>query len=186
MDDVTGAATDAIELLTSQHREVEQLWTQLEAGGPGSSIATESTRRIVKLLSQHDAIETMMLYPAVRKAGGEELADHSLEEHQQVRNLLKEVDQGDPTDPATFAILRQAIEAVLTHVEEEEGEIFPLLRADLDQSELLALGDKLAAGMKVAPTHPHPTTPNNPVGAAVAGAVTGIVDRARDAIAGDS
>jgi hemerythrin superfamily protein len=187
MEPVTGAATDAIELLTSQHREVEALWSMLQSGGGASSaLAHEQTREIVKLLSQHDAIETMFLYPAVRKAGGDQFADHSLAEHQQVRELLKQVDKGDPTDPETFSFLRQAIEAVQAHVAEEEGEIFPLLRAGCDQSELQALGEKLEAGMKTAPTHPHPTTPNNPVGAAVAGAVTGMVDRARDAISGDS
>lgn len=185
MEPVTGARSDAIELLTSQHREVDQLWSQLQAGGGASSgLAAEHTRRIVKLLSQHDAIETMFLYPAVRDAGGDALAGHSLEEHQRVRELLKAVDKGDATDPATFSVLQQAIEAVQAHVEEEEGEIFPLLQANLDQAQLMALGEKLEAGMKTAPTHPHPTTPNNPVGAAVAGAVTGIVDRARDAIAG--
>lgn len=180
----TSTATDAIELLTRQHRRVEQLWTALEAAGPTSPTAAAQTRELVKLLSQHDAIETMFLYPALRQAeGGDRSADNALHEHQQVRELLKRVDTGDPTDPATFAALCQALEAVQQHVQEEEAVLFPTLRQVRDDSALRAMGKKMAEGMKVAPTHPHPSTPNNPIGAAVAGAVTGIVDRARDALA---
>jgi hemerythrin superfamily protein len=184
--DTTTTHTDAIELLTSQHRQVEQLWSTLEAaGGPASPQAEEQARQIVKLLSQHDAIETMFLYPALRRAeGGDPAADHALEEHQQVRELLKQVDEGDVTEAATFAVLRRAVDAVQHHVQEEEVRLFPMLREACDAATLRAMAEKMTAGMAVAPTHPHPTTPDNPVGAAVAGAVTGVVDRARDALSG--
>jgi hemerythrin superfamily protein len=180
-------APDAIELLSSHHREVERIWTQLEAADRGSDVARQLTTDIVKLLSQHDAVETQLLYPAVREVpGGDELADHSLEEHQRVRELLKEVDRGDVGDEGTFGRLVEAIQSVMGHVQEEEGVLFPRMRETLDADQLVALGTKMAEAMATAPTHPHPTTPNNPVGAAVAGAVTGVVDRARDAMRGGS
>src|SRR4051794_26316885 len=95
-DGTTGARADAIELLSSHHRDVEQLWTQAQAAHSGSDrqLATDLGLRIITLLSQHDAIETQFLYPALRDVGtaGDRLADHSLEEHQKVRELLKAAD----------------------------------------------------------------------------------------------
>jgi hemerythrin superfamily protein len=183
----TGARLDAVELLTSQHRQVEQLWSRVsERGASGPDQQGELVAQIVKLLSQHDAVETKLLYPAVREVpGGDALADHSLDEHQEVRECLKDVDRGDPNDPATISRLGECVAAVKRHVEEEEGAIFPKLRDAMTQEQLYDLGADMTLAMEKAPTHPHPTTPNNPVGAAVAGAVTGAVDRARDAMKGD-
>lgn len=181
---MTGASADAVELLTRQHREVDQLWSQLQAAGAADgSLRKDLARRIVTLLSQHDAIETQLLYPAVRKvAGGEQLADEGLHEHQRVRELLKQVDGKDPADTGVFATLRECMGLVEHHVQEEETEMFPKLRERLGEQELTDLGHTMEKALRLAPTHPHPSTPNNPVGAAVAGAVTGIFDRARDAI----
>ncbi|MBV9952075.1 MAG: hemerythrin domain-containing protein [Acidimicrobiia bacterium] len=186
-DSTTGARIDAVELLTSQHREVEQLWSQVnERGASGPDQQGELVRQIVRLLSQHDAVETRLLYPAVREVeGGDALADHSLDEHQEIRECLKEVDRADAIDPSVLSRLGECIEAVQRHVQEEEGVIFPKLRAAMSQEQLYDLGGDMAYATEKGPTHPHPTTPNNPVGAAVAGAVTGAMDRARDAIKGD-
>jgi len=177
-DATTGTKADAIELLVSQHREVDQLWSQLQAA-QSKTIA----KHLIDALSRHDAIETQLLYPAVRSTpGGEHLADHSLEEHQRVRELLKGVDGDDPADPEVFARFQECLDAVQHHVEEEESQIFPKLRDALGQEQLTALGAKLETAWAVAPTHPHPSTPNDPLAATAAGIVTGVVDRARDAL----
>jgi hemerythrin superfamily protein len=138
----------------------------------------------VTALSQHDAIETQLLYPELRGLGdqGRQLSDHSLEEHQRVRELLKEVDGKDPRDDAVFTSLGSCIALVMDHVREEEGVIFPLLRAKCDPDRLRQLGERMQSTMKMAPTHPHPSTPNSKIGATVAGAAAGVADRVRDAV----
>lgn len=42
------------------------------------------------------------------------------------------------------------------------------------------LGDRLSAGKKVAPTRPHPRSPDTPPGNLLAGAAAGVLDKARD------
>lgn len=181
-----GASGDAIELLTGQHREVEQMWTQLQAAhASGSDVQNQLAEQIVTMLSQHDAIETQFLYPELRSAGaaqGQQLSDHSLEEHQEVREMLSAVDGRDVSDESVYSTLSACISAVTAHVAEEEQEIFPLLRQSCSAERLNELGQQMTAALAMAPTHPHPTTPNSKVGATVAGAVTGIMDKARDAI----
>jgi hemerythrin superfamily protein len=186
-DEMTAASVDAIELLVSQHREVDTLWTQVQMlHREGSEAQATPAQEIVTKLSGHDAIETQFLYPELRKLddAGSELADHSLEEHQRIRELLREVDGRDPRDESVYVTLSQAISGVMAHVQEEETQIFPLLRQRLDEGRLTELGEKMRSAMKLAPTHPHPSTPNNKLGATVAGAVAGVVDRARDAVTG--
>lgn len=183
---MTGARADAIELLTEQHREVEQLWRQLEAAHPnGGDIETVLGQELVEKLSRHDAVETQLLYPELRDTGGDagkELAEHSLEEHKKVRDLLSEVDGKDFRDDKVFATMRECIETVAHHVEEEEGRIFPMLRQVCDEPRLMELGEKMEKAFQLAPTHPHPHTPDSKIGATVAGAVSSVVDRARDAV----
>ncbi|MFP5318748.1 MAG: hemerythrin domain-containing protein [Acidimicrobiia bacterium] len=181
-----GASGDAIGLLTGQHREMEQIWTQLQAAhASGSDVQNELAQQIITLLSQHDAIETQFLYPELRGLGdaqGEQLADHSLDEHQQVRELLSSVDGEDVRDESVYSTLSRCIADVMAHVAEEEQQIFPLLVGISTPERLNELGQEMTAALKMAPTHPHPTTPNNKAGATVAGAVTGLVDKARDAL----
>lgn len=168
---------DAVELLTSQHREVERLWAEAQA-----SRSSEAAERVIRLLSQHDAIETQYLYPALRGVdeAGDRLADRSLEDHQRIRELLKEADR-DLGSPASWDSLAAAVAEVERHVQEEEAVMFPKLRT-VGDDDLAELGSAMVSTMSMAPTHPHPTQPNNPVGAAVMGGVAGVVDRIRDAM----
>jgi hemerythrin superfamily protein len=185
-DGTTGARADMIEFLTRQHREVEQLWTRLkDAHVAGSTVQAELGKDIVQRLSQHDALETQLLYPELRSAAGEQgvgLSDHSLDEHKQVRELLTHIDGRDPADDSVFATFTQCINAVMHHVQEEEQQIFPLLRQKCGEERLMELGGQMEAMMPVAPTHPHPHTPDSKLGAAVAGMAAGVIDKVRDAI----
>jgi len=181
-----GRSSDAIELLTGQHREVEAAWSQLQAAHSSASEVQQGlAARIIAMLSKHDAIETQLLYPELRKVGnaqGEKLSDHSLDDHQRVRELLDEVDGKDVGDESVYERLARCLSDVMDHVAEEEQQVFPLLRQCVSQERLAELGRQMASAMELAPTHPHPNTPDSKVGATVVGAVSGLVDKARDAI----
>lgn len=178
---------DATELLIHDHREARSLFERFPTE------TSESDRRqiaeeLIRELSRHDAIELQVLYPELRKVSDEggRMADHGLDEHSEARDLLKELDESldRVASPAFAASWRRLQDMVYEHMDEEEGEVFPLLRAHRSPSELSELGDKLEAAKKVAPAHPHPGTPDNPIGAMVMGGAAGVVDRARDAATG--
>jgi hemerythrin-like domain-containing protein len=140
---------DALDFLTRQHREVESLWTEVQGAGPGmSSSRTDTARQIVRLLSQHDAIETRLLYPEVRDVGGAEgqrLSDASRSDHRMIREMLQEVDRADDLDDRAYAALARCITAFNRHVEEEESVIFPLLRENCSSKRLQELGSEMAS-----------------------------------------
>jgi hemerythrin superfamily protein len=179
---MTGALADAIELLTSDHREVEQLFHQYQAATHDEGVARHAAEEIIKELSIHAAVEEQILYPTLRRVdpGSGGLVDHSLEEHQQVKELLAEVDGKPANDPhvrATFDKLKSAVEE---HVSEEEGKIFPTLRRHVDEAKLADMGQKMAKAKAMAPTHPHPNAPNTPPGNIVAGPIAALADKVRD------
>jgi hemerythrin-like domain-containing protein len=184
----TGPLTDAIQLLTVQHRDAERLWAELEtAHRTGAGRQSELAHDLVALLSMHDAIEAQVLYPAVRRLGeeGRALAEHALDDHHRVRDMLSIADGADVRDEQAFVTLETCLAVVTRHVEAEERELFPWLRRTYGPERILELGDELRLAMDVAPTHPHRHMPDNQWGATVAGAVAGIVDRVRDARRGD-
>jgi hemerythrin superfamily protein len=173
---------DAISLLTEDHRTVEQLFADYERGLQGPQAKHEVVDRITRELSIHAAIEEAYFYPEVRKALGEggELVDESLHEHQEVKEILAALEDMDPSDAAYDQKVASLIADVRHHVEEEEGEMFPKLRAALSAEQLADIGQKLVDGKAKAPTRPHPAAPASGPGAKVAGPAAGMVDRVRD------
>ncbi len=140
---------DGLELLISDHRTVEQLFTQLDAA-TDPEIAREVAEEIVSELSVHAVIEEMVLYPSVRQSlpNGDDLAEEGLEEHQELKELLSSVDGKPAHDPdvrATFHTIQESLEH---HVEEEETDMFKGARAVLGREQLDGLGTRMEAEKK--------------------------------------
>ena len=178
----TGARADAIELLTTDHREVEQFFKQYEAATKDDGVAHHAAEQIIQELSVHAAVEEMILYPMMRRIAPDQegLIDHSLEEHQEVKELLAQVDGRPANDPQVRQLFGKLKSSVQEHVSEEEGTLFPALRQHVKEDELMAMGEKMAKAKGMAPTHPHPHAPNTPPGNLVAGPLAAVADKVRD------
>jgi hemerythrin superfamily protein len=136
---------DALEFLKSQHREVEDLFSQFEKLGEDG--ANEEKEPIVRMacekLTVHASIEEEIFYPAAREIeDADSLLNEAEVEHNTAKDLIATLDSMDASDPmfsATFTVLSEYIKH---HVKEEEGELFPKVKkSDLD---LDALGQELA------------------------------------------
>jgi hemerythrin superfamily protein len=175
--------TDAITLLTGDHRTVNGLFEQVE-GQPSPS--ADVVHDIVAKLSIHDAIEKEYLYPAIRKHvdGGDNYADRSIKEHDEVAETLLAVDRAENGSADQSVSLKTLIDLVRTHVEEEEMQVFPALKASCSAEELEELGHKLSDAKGTAPTRPHPLAPSGGFGTKVAGALSAPLDKAKDVIEG--
>ena len=184
MSDTT-TEPDAIQLLTTDHAEVDAMFGQIESLPEGDA-RNDLVNGIIRELSVHAAIEEQVLYPVMRKElpDGDHLVQAAIDEHQQVKEALAAIERAD-TPTERDPLLVQLIADVRHHVEEEETELFPKLQASIGTSELKDMGTKLAAAKKMAPTHPHPNAPNTPPGNVVAGAAAAVMDKARDALRRD-
>jgi hemerythrin superfamily protein len=174
---------DAITLLKNDHRTVEELFKRLESTGPRGKKAKRSiVDRIVRELSIHAAIEEQVFYPSVRSWVPDETPEvlEALEEHNIVKWLLADLEDLSPDDERFDAKVTVMMENVRHHVKEEERDMFPKVRKSMDRASLNELGARLAQAKTVAPTRPHPRSPDTPPGNLIVGAAAGMIDKARD------
>src|SRR3954470_20647242 len=175
---------DAITLLKNDHKTVEQLFKRFEKSGDNAKAQKRKiVDRIIEELSVHAAIEEQVFYPVTRAVvpETEDIALESLEEHHIVKWVLTELEKMDPSDERFDAKVTVLIENVRHHVEEEESDYFPKVRRALNRRALDEMGESMARAKTVAPTRPHPRSPDTPPGNIVTGVVAAALDRAREA-----
>lgn len=146
--------TNAIEVLKSDHDEVEKLFDQYEAARDESNaeLKVQIVAMVCKALTMHAQIEEELFYPTVHKDidDAADLIDEAAVEHQMIKTLVEELASASPDETLYDAKVKVLSEYVKHHVKEEEGEIFPLARRseiDLDAlgSRLLRRKDEVAA-----------------------------------------
>ncbi len=138
---------DALMLLTADHNRVRGMFTRFRSAQEASDSATmaEVAGKILTELMVHTRIEEDIFYPAVAESGAElaELVTEGVEEHHVVDVLAEELQglpAGDDTWVAKMSVL---IENVEHHAEEEESELFPMVRKAFDADRRASLGEQL-------------------------------------------
>ena len=166
---------DAIVLLKDDHKAVERLFKQFERLVKDEAAPSRKRKvvdEIIEALAVHATIEEQHFYPTVRDRC-EDLDDtvlEGLEEHHVVKWTLSELEDMAPDHERFDAKVSVLIESVRHHVEEEESEMFPLVRDVMGRKALRELGDALVAAKPLAPTKPRPKAPDEPPGNLPAGA----------------
>lgn len=181
-----GHGGNVIAELTTDHREVDELFAKIEAQPVGDTQRRKLVDELTIELVRHSVAEEMHLYPAIREhvAGGDGIADEELSEHADVEQHLKDL-EGLPADDAQFNHLVAKLKfEVSAHIRDEEGRLFPLLAAACTPEALDELGDRIRTAKRTAPTRPHPSAPDTPPGNKLVGPGIGLVDRARDVLTG--
>jgi hemerythrin superfamily protein len=133
---------NAIDLLKSQHREVESLFADIEKARTADK-KEELFTELADRLAIHSALEEHQFYPTVRRGDAEGLVAVSLKEHIGIKRTLSELLDID-ADEDTFAPKLQALKAeVSEHVEEEESQLFPRVETLLSKEELESLASDM-------------------------------------------
>jgi hemerythrin superfamily protein len=179
-------AVDLVTVITRDHREVEALFSELEGGSGSAQHRRDVADHMTAELVRHAVAEEMYMYPAIREHldDGDNLADHEIEEHAEVEQLLKDLDGVDADDPEFNQIITKLIADVRHHVEEEESDILPKLQEACGPERMHELGEKVQRAKAMAPTRPHPSAPDTPPANKLLAPGTGLVDRLRDALTG--
>jgi len=135
-------APDALELLETQHRQVEDLFDRLSGLRPGDRAFTQLLAEVGDMLAVHASLEEQIFYPSVEGRQTEAFLEQAVDDHLQVKRVLATI-----LDNARSRDVAQEIEelAGLTeeHVIEEEMELFPKVRQLFDAAELRELADQM-------------------------------------------
>lgn len=140
-----GSRSDAIALLSKDHKEVKQLfraYDKLAKSDAPSDERQSLAEQICDQLSVHAKAEEYVFYPAMREhLVADDLLNEAEVEHSIIKDLATQIRSLDPDDELFDAKVKVLGEYVDHHVHEEETAIFPkALKAGID---LIALGAQL-------------------------------------------
>jgi hemerythrin superfamily protein len=138
--------TDAIALLTADHKRVKKMFKQFDKMKEDGSSADKQAlaQQICAELTLHAEVEEQIFYPATREAiDDDDMLNEAEVEHASAKDLIAQIESGDPSDPLWDAKVTVLGEYVDHHVEEEEGEMFR--KARKAKMDLEALGQQIAA-----------------------------------------
>src|SRR5436305_12689379 len=124
---------DVIEILEQDHREVEQMFAELETLRGASAEEAQSRRKAVTdqvtiELVRHSVAEEVLVYPKVEDKVSREEAEHAREEHAEAEEILHRLEKLDADDPAFDDELAQLMGEIRHHIEDEDGQIFTQMR----------------------------------------------------------
>jgi hemerythrin-like domain-containing protein len=180
---------DVIEVLEHDHREVEQMFGELESlRGAATDEAKERRKTLAEQVTielvRHSVAEEVLVYPEVEKKVSAEEVEHARKEHAEAEETLQRLEKLDADDPAFDDELSTLMGEIRHHIEDEEGQMFTHMRQVIDEQELRRLGGRVEAFKKVAPTRPHPNVPNEALPRMAAGPAASLLDRMRDLATG--
>src|SRR5689334_18604555 len=116
----SGKSQDAIALLKSDHRQVEEWFEQFEKARDDNRKQTLAGK-ICAALKVHMAIEEELFYPAFLAATDDKDLHHEAEvEHNGAKKLISEIEAIGPDDDYYDAKVKVLSEMIKHHVKEEE------------------------------------------------------------------
>jgi iron-sulfur cluster repair protein YtfE (RIC family) len=149
----------ATEMLKKQHREVEDLFSQVKKAH-GSSDRQALLEQIENKLRAHMMIEETIFYPAVAEEVTtkkmQQMVPEAYEEHHVVQLVLDELPEVDLEDERFEAKMTVLEELVQHHVEEEEETMFPAAEKALGAEALKDLAEQMQAAMPTGNGARHP------------------------------
>jgi len=181
---MTTTAGDVISAVLADHQEIKQLFEQMSGSGARND---DTFRQLIRKLAVHETAEEEIVHPLARKVpGGDEVVDARLQEEDEGKKVLADLEKmgvGDPQFDALFAKLRSA---VLAHAEHEETMEHPLIRQNTDGEVLERAAGRFRTAESMAPTHAHAAAPESATGNMTVGMFVAVADKVRDALKKDS
>ncbi len=114
--------------LKAEHRAVKKLLrSMVDTGIEDAPKRAALVAAVGDLLSRHALEEENVIYPALRSAGMAEATHTQLDEHADMRALLRELEELSPEDPLWEGAAKRLKKLVYRHVRVEEQELFPAL-----------------------------------------------------------
>jgi hemerythrin superfamily protein len=136
---------DAIALLKSDHRQVEELFQQFEKARLDDRKRALATK-ICEALRVHTQIEEEIFYPAFYEATqDDDLYHEAIVEHDGAKKLIAEIESSGPENELYDARVSVLSEMIKHHVKEEEQRNGMFAKARSSSMNLDVVGERLAA-----------------------------------------
>ncbi len=133
---------DITTLILSEHELFRRAFAAIEQIVDPDELATR-WRELADQLEVHASAEEEILYPALlRKVDDtEEDTEHALKDHNEIRETTQAVDEHEVGSDAWWEAFRTAREATVEHLGEEERDVLPPFKDEVDEAKRDALGE---------------------------------------------
>src|SRR3954470_1549889 len=116
---------DVIEVLEHDHREVEQMFAELESLRGAATDEQKSRRKaltdqVTIELVRHSVAEEVLVYPKVEKKVSAEEVEHARKEHAEAEETLQRLEKLDADDPSFDDELAERMKEIRHYIEDEE------------------------------------------------------------------
>ncbi|HEX3946098.1 MAG TPA: hemerythrin domain-containing protein [Acidimicrobiales bacterium] len=169
-----------IEALRQDHDEVRALFGRIESAVGDDR--RDLFQQLVAELVRHEVAEEEILRPVSKRDAGEAIANARIKEESEAEALLKEMESLDVSSPEFEVKLAKLHQDVEQHADAEETKEFPRVQEKESADRLEKMATAYETAKKMAPTRPHPSTPNTPAANMLVGPFAAVMDRARDAV----
>ncbi|WP_327010749.1 hemerythrin domain-containing protein [Dactylosporangium sp. NBC_01737] len=184
-DDVDFGGYNMLDLLDEDHRQLASLCERLISPGEQEKAKPQDIEDVlVATLARHLSAEEQYLYPTVKAVlpDGAPIASQEVAADAELILALQRLH----VTPAADASYQAALEAVTSHVRDHNHrtgeEVFPRLREQCTDTELVRLGNRVQIARGAAPTRPHPSTPSAPPLNKLVDPAVAVVDKVRDVL----
>jgi hemerythrin superfamily protein len=141
-----GNTMDATELLIKDHEKVQELFAQFVRSREDAQKKVTLFEEIKDELQMHTKVEEEIFYPAVEELPIERAKDdieRSLQDHEEVDALLDELQSLSPDDADFDGKMSELMDAVRSHIQLEQEEVFKVARAGLGEEKLEEMGREM-------------------------------------------
>lgn len=153
------AEKSVFDLLTEDHRAVDDLFKQIEALEPS---AAEQRRDLTDTAAMellvHTVAEEKFVYPQLAEQDEKE-AQRARNDHQQVESALEKLAELQADSSEFEEELGSLIADVREHISEEEGPMFDELRRGCSEADLVTMANYVSRFKELVPDDPAPSGP---------------------------
>jgi hypothetical protein len=129
--------SDALELLTAQHEQIEDLFEQVRQIGDEAAFT-----ELVDKLSTHLALEQDLFYPVIARQLTSDVMDELHAEHAAIKQILGDMVWLSPRDAEFRAKVDELGTMLIGHSAWQEDELFTAAAETMSSAELAALCDR--------------------------------------------
>jgi hypothetical protein len=132
---------DITVLIRSEHDAFRRAFTEIEALTDTGELSTR-WRELADQLEVHAAGEEEVFYPALLRKVDDSEGDteHAVKDHNEIREATRKVDDHEVGTAAWWEALREAREATVDHLGEEETDVLPPFQEEVDEDKRSELG----------------------------------------------
>ncbi|MFF5232288.1 hemerythrin domain-containing protein [Dactylosporangium sp. NPDC000521] len=184
-DEVVFGGPSMLDLLDEDHQQLTQLCDRLAAPDEQEKARPQDIEDVlVATLARHLSAEEQYLYPTVKAVlpDGDPIASQEVAADAELILALQRLHATPAADAAYHAALEAVAVHVRSHADRTAKEVFPRLREQCSDAELVRLGNRVLIARGAAPTRPHPNTPAKPPLNKLVDPAVAVVDKVRDVL----